>query len=287
MNKPITVKILVTVNDMAHFDACTLCFETLRVGWPTAEIHIYVNGGAFMGDIVNKLYKFNKNQPDQRLHLFSTYPVHLAEWIRQQTQEAYPGSLVIADPDIVYWKSCEDWEFPEHTLLAGYYNPRMWNDFAGCVSVPRIHTSMMVFPDVQKLHWTIDAMYPWASAPAGEYCPFDPFMPAVRFENGLPTYWDCCANLYNMLSSSDHHSIFLHHFGDKEKACFDHLNSASFHNIMVERMQEKHSEGFIRAHRDWVKNPTPGLWPLVDAYYKQKEIEAWVKDPGTERTLKV
>lgn len=295
MKKLITVKTLVTVNDLAHFDACTLCLKSFRVGWPTAEIEVTINGPGDIltsAEVMERLRYMAKDElahnAKNALLTFSETRIHLADWIRQQTQHPYPGPLVIADPDIVYWKSCEDWEFPESVLLAGYYNPRMWNDFAGCISVPRIHTSMMVFPDVQKLHWTIEALYPQASAPAGEYCPCDPFAPAVRFENGLPTYWDCCANLYNMLACKDSRSIFLHHFGEKEKACFDHLNSASFHDIMVERMGEKHREGFIRAHRDWVKNPSPGLWPLVDAYYKEKEIEGWVGDYGIyDRTLKV
>lgn len=285
MKKPITVKVLVTVNSMAHFDACTLCFETLRVGWPTAEIHIYVNGGAFMGDIINKLYNFNKNQPDQRLHLFGTKPVHHAEWIRQQIQHSYSSPLVIADPDIVYWKSCEDWEFPAGTLLAGYYNPRMWNDFAQCISVPRIHTSMMVFPDTQKLRTAITIAYPWCRRDCGDYCPCDPFMPVVRFDIGHPIFWDSCANLYNMLLSFENKDK-VYFFGDGEKACFDHLNSASFHDAMADRMDTDHSANFLRAHTEWVKNPTPGLWRAVDEYYKQKEIEGWVRHPG-DRTLKV
>lgn len=286
MKKPITVKILVTVPDAKSFDACTLCFETLRVGWPTANIHIYVNGGAFYGDISAKIAKYALLPIDLhatgRVDVAANCPVHLADWIREQTQQSYNGPLIIADPDIVYWKSCEDWAFPESTLLAGYYNPRMWNDFAKCVSVERIHTSMMVFPNVEKLWATIYDAYPFARMKHGEYCPCDPFMGRVMFEDGRPVFWDCGANLYNMLRfvSPSHRAASVFYFGKEEKECYDHLNSASFRQVMSERLDPHHSQGFLAAHELWVKNPQPGLWALTDEYYTQKRIEGWMRQPG-------
>lgn len=279
MKKPITVKILVTVNDMAHFDACTLCFKTLRVGWPTADIHIYANGDQHWLEVWERLASTNW-RIKEGFHR-EVKMLHHAEWIRREVSKDYPGPLVICDADTVFWESCEDWQFPEESLLAGYYVPRMWNDFARCVSVPRIHTSMMVFPDLEKLWRAICHAYPLANMRHGEYCPCDPFMPAVRFEDGRPIFWDSCANLFNMLFSlhSENGFDLVRHFEMPEKSCFDHLNSASFHEIMCERMEPVHKEGFIRAHRDWVKKPVPWLWPLVDEYYKQKNIEGWIKHP--------
>jgi hypothetical protein len=269
--KNVTVKILVTVNDMAQFDACTLCFETLRVGWPTADIHIHLNGRKWATAILDKLDYFHRDKPG-RLFWHQEIPaVHHAEWIRAQVKHTYPGPLVIADSDIVYWKSCEDWEFAEGTLLAGYHHPRMFNDFAKCVSVERIHTSMMVFPDTHKLWDALCKAYPLSGLKHGEYCPCDPFMPAVRFDDGIAVFWDSCSNLYNMLCRQPG---AMCHFEPRHLESFDHLNSASFYGCMVERLEGETKEGFKLAHRDWVKNPTPGLWPLVDAYYKQKAIEA-------------
>lgn len=275
--KNVTVKILVTVNDMQQFDACTLCFETLRVGWPTADIYVHINGRRYLDEVVNKFSSFYDPYTGKGKTFWRVEQpvIHLADWIREQVNQTYPGPLVIADPDIVYWKSCEDWDFSDGTLLAGYYHPRMWNDFAKCVSVERIHTSMMVFPDTAKLRGAIVRAYPLAQVAHGEYCPCDPFMPAVRFDAGVPIYWDCCSNLYNMLLKIPP-AWALRHFGPEHKSCFDHLNSASFYDCMVERLEGETKEGFKLAHREWVKNPTPGLWPLVDRYYKQKALEGWV-----------
>jgi hypothetical protein len=271
--KNVTVKILVTVNDFSHFDACTLCFETLRVGWPTADIYIFINGAQYQREILDKLEYFHREDKGRIFWHVEQPVVHLADWIRTQVNLEYPGPLVIADPDIVYWKSCEDWEFPESVLLAGYYHPRMWNDFAKCVSTQRIHTSMMVFPDTNKLATAVLNTYPLSRMKHGEYCPCDPFMGRVMFDEGKPTFWDCCAVLYAMLCKQSD-SVF--HFGHEYLECFDHLNSASFYDCMFDRLEGETKEGFKFAHREWVKNPTPGLWPLVDAYYKQRAIEAWV-----------
>jgi len=81
MRKPITVKILVTVNDMAHFDACTLCFNSLRTGWPTADIHVYVNGNQHYWEVVKKLQAPTYNINVHGLGFFW----HHADWIRMHT----------------------------------------------------------------------------------------------------------------------------------------------------------------------------------------------------------
>lgn len=278
MNKPITVNILVTVNDPAHFDACTLALKSLRIGWPTAQIYVDINGTAYANETADRIAcnpVFAAASKGAQIDVLMK-EIHHAEWIRRciQHHSSLIGPLVFADPDTVFWKSCEDWEFPSSVLLAGYRNPTMWNDFAKCTSQPRIHTSMMVFPDVAKLWEAIINAYPLANMRHGDYCPCDPFMPAVRFVAGKPMFWDSCANLFGMLAHVGRDTVFF--FNEHHKACYDHLNSASFYEVMTQRMEGQNREGFIRAHRDWVANPVPGLWPLVDAYYEQKRIEGAV-----------
>lgn len=282
MKKPITVKILVAVTNIAQFDACTLCFESLRVGWPTADIWVYVNGGAYYGDVAEKLQRTTLKGAFAPLpNICGVRPIHHPDWIREQVEQTYSGPLVIADPDIIYWKSCEDWEFNSETLLAGHANPRMWNDFARCVSVPRIHTHMMVFPDTEKLRKAIVSAYPPAHEPFGKFCSFDPFKGRVMFEDGQPIFWDNCANLYSMLGAGR-----VKHFTTEHTQCYDHLNSASYYEFIRDRVDPATKAGFAYAYGEWLKNPRPGLWPMMDRYYEQKTIEGWVKCPG-DRTLKV
>lgn len=262
----LSVKILVSVPDARSFDACTLVFNTLRTGFPTAKIHVDING------MCSPEHTVAIEEKAQRADCFTkrlVKTVHLGDWIRNAVEgHIFDWPLVILDADTVFWKSVEDWQFKPETLLAGYYNPQMWNDFAKCVSVARLHTSCLWFPNVSELRAQIVKAYPQSHGKAGEYCPCDPFMPAVRFTSGQAFYWDCCANLYQMLGPSR-----CERFGPEQKECFDHLNSASFYDVMMERMDD--NRGFHVAHTHLVKQPElmRNLWPIVDRYYAQKALE--------------
>lgn len=275
---------------MAHFDACTLCLPTIRTGWPTAEIQFFINrapdGERHYKEILDKVASISAIEGTD-IFLVNQ---HHAEWIRDCVMDAHDcvphrrdpsGTLVLIDADTVWWKNCETWEFPDSTLLAGYYMPKIWNDFSKCVSEARIHTSCMVFPSIPRLVEAIVRAYPWAHKEHGDYCPCDPFMPATRFVDGAPRFWDSCANLYQMLLSlSFNQSLdkqLLYHFDDEELFCYDHLNSASFYDVMMARLDN--NSGFAKAHDVWVKNPVPGLWPIVNQYYADKAMQAKIECP--------
>ena len=276
--KPITVRILVTVPDEESLAACTLCFETLRVGFPTAKIQVTVNQsglGYYFGGYMKIVQRIQRAERAEIISRTETW--HHADWIQHCVEfHDSPGPLVILDPDTIFWKSCEDWEFPESTLLAGYLVPHMWNDFAKCVSVPRIHTSLMWFPDTWALGKVLAERYPYSHQASGEYCPCNPFRPTVQFIRGRPVFWDSCANLYGMLA---YNGLLIQPFEDKHKECFDHLNSASFFDVMAARLDD--NRGFVQAHREGVRDPMKlrNLWPIVDAYYREKSIEGLSKTP--------
>jgi hypothetical protein len=100
-------------------------------------------------------------------------------------------------------------------------------------------------------------------------------MPAVRFIGGRPFFWDSCANLFQMLGYKSCAPLETKHL-----ECFDHLNSASFYDVMMERMDD--NRGFAFAHNELVKTPEKlrNLWPIIDSYYRQKKIEGNLIQPG-------
>lgn len=259
------VHVLVSIPDPELFDSCTLCFETLRVGFPTAEIHVYTNGDMCNQIRVDVYTKAKKCIPDVRYHAASMN-WHHADWIEQVLQEhdALSGPCVIVDPDTIFWKSCEDWSF--ETPIAGYYVPLMWNDFAQCVSFERLHTSFLWIQDTFKLFKAIRDSYPNAEKETGEYCPVNPFMPRVQFIKGTPFFWDSTAALYNMIGGT--------HFSEEHLACYEHLNSASFYKVMHERLENR--QGFEFLHKHLVKTPEQlrGLWNIVHPYYAAKHQQA-------------
>lgn len=267
------VNILVTVPDPELFDACTLCFDTLRVGFPTADIHVNVNNllcaSELRSAIVEKIEKAGASWS-------GVGKVHHAEWIRHVIEEHRPqdGPCIVLDSDTIFWKSCEDWKF--ETPIAGYHVPMIWNDFAQCISFERLHTSLLWIPDSDELLHRLFRAYPNAEQEAGDYCPVDPFMPRVQFIKGVPFFWDSTAALYSMVGGT--------HFSEAHKACFEHLNSASFYKVMHERLENK--QGFEMLHKQLVKTPEMlrGWWGMVDAYYGEKHTQAVQYLQSLERT---
>lgn len=274
--KKLTVHILVTVPKEEHFDACTLVFDTFRTGFPTADLRVSVNPGEGLetcGSIVklaDRIRHAKRSEDDSGLSVvWEQTKTHHGDWIHHCVVSHPPegGPLLFLDADTIFWESCENWTFPAETLLAGYYVPRIWNDFAKCVSMPRIHTSFIWIPDAGRLRAAIQDAYPPAVQKHGEYCPCDPFMPAVRFANGQPIFWDTCANLWAMLPTGTKFGFTNDHL-----AHYDHINSASFYDVMLDRLEDK--QGFAYIHR-CLANPQEfhklrNLWPIIDRYYREK-----------------
>ncbi len=255
------VEILISIPDTKWFDNCTMVFKTLRVGFPTAKLHVTINGVGRQADqyeasgmasaVANEVWMEGAE-------------LHHGEWVRRVLENA-EGPTVLLDGDIHFWKSCEDWNF--NALMAGYYVPEIFNVWSQCRSVARLHTSFLWFKDPAALRREIGRVYQRNDA----YSPCNPYMPETRFINGEPIFWDTCANLYNMIGGQ--------HFTDAHTACYEHLNSAGFVDKVAGLMGGKTGEDFMRFHTLAPNNPellrTFG-WPMLKHYYRQKHIEALV-----------
>lgn len=267
-----TVHLLITVPDVKSLPSCTLALKSIRTGFPTADIKIHVNIGLTPENLVPEVYLA---APKDALVMQSVKngrvgPVHLGWWIRRVIEKHAnrdaPGPLYIVDGDCHFWESCEDWNVPAPHLYMGYYVPFMWNDFAKCPSFPRLHTSLLIIPDTVALIAKIQEAYPEAHDGTSDYSPCDPFMCDVKFINGCPYYWDCCSVLYQMIGGAK--------FTKEHLDCFEHLNSASFQDVMKERLpngkafEQLHSWG--PTHMDALRGK---LWPLFDQYYQLKHVQ--------------
>lgn len=248
------VCILVTVPRPELLDNCTLVFKTLRVGFPTVQIDVFDNVNN--SDVWNALALRTKQVDGRFITCRERY--HHGKWI-QAILKRYDEPVVILDPDVILWENCENLQFAR--LYAGYYTPMIWNEFAKCISAPRIHTSFMWFNDPQRLLRDIKNRYPEAHDSTGAYSPCNPFMPDVKFLNGRPMFWDTCANLYNMIPGT--------HFDDDVLLKYDHVPSSSFYDVMKDRVSTP--KGFEWLHKTAVTNPTMlrNMWPGVNDYYQR------------------
>lgn len=265
--KPV-VKILVSCPNPDWIDACTWVFKSLRTGFPTSAIEITLNKDCIHPSIYQEVFD-RVSVVRGALIVQGEGTTHHAGWIADMVKyHSSEAPLVILDSDTYFWSSVEDWQF--NTLVAGHYIPEMWNDFAGCRSVPRIHTSFMWFSDVPALRGALHNAYPQAFDKTGAYSPCDPFMPATRFVAGQALFWDTCANMFAMLQGT----FPLSYFNDSHFKCYEHLNSASFFDTMKERLPD--GANFEKLHREWLKSPEflrGKLWPTTHAYYRAKQLQ--------------
>jgi len=89
-------------------------------------------------------------------------------------------------------------------------------------------------------------------------------MPCIQFVNGVPVFWDSCANLYNAIGGTS--------FTEKELDCYDHVNSATFYDEMLNEVEDK--EAFKNQHLTAAYNPEQlrGFWKSTVTYYQKHKL---------------
>lgn len=219
------IAILTAVPKEEMFQNCTLSLDTIKVGFPHSEVHVW-NALDY-----SERVKAKCDRVGARFHLDSplTHAWQHAQWMEHVIWNTQ-GPLCIVDPDCIFWKDCEWFEFP--TLLAGYFVPFMYSEMVHALCMPRLHTSFLYIKDCAQLIEAIVAKYPDCQRPVvGPFCPCDPFKPDVKFFNGQAIFWDTCATLFNMLGGTP--------FGQEHLECYDHIFSSSFAHIIRQHVCDK------------------------------------------------
>src|SRR5262245_65544738 len=118
------------------------------------------------------------------------------------------GSLIIMDPDVAFWRNCEDWQFD--ALLAGRLVPMFWEESSRAINFPRLHPAFWWIPDVPALRSAILEAY------RGSRIGFlDPFLPYHFYRKGRACKFDTGSNLYGVIRSRSYA------FGPEELDHFD------------------------------------------------------------------
>lgn len=241
---------------MERYPQSTLFFDTLRTGFPTARIWICDNKS--LQEASRRIF----NQCEIKGFTYSQVKARRthAQWIGQVIN-GHSGQLVILDGDTIFWENCEWFDF--ETILAGYYVPSIFNEYAQCMSVPRLHTSFLWIKDTMLLRQAIEDVYPIKNPQPIDiqYAPFDEFANRIQFIGGKPMFYDGCANLYQALGGSK--------FEESHLDCYDHLNCATFCDVMLTRM--KNPDGLRELHDLAISNPSAlrGMWRGMNDYYER------------------
>lgn len=228
------VHVLATVLNPDLIANTLMVFDTIRVGFPTANIHVFGNGlNESAGVKVHaSAYKVGASfNPIERT-------ITHGEWIESLVQcETSP--FWICDTDVIFHAKVEHWFDSFHGLFAGRYEPEFFEQWTQSLHVARLHPSLMWlnprplraairgWPGKHKFYdATEKTLIQWAFVPHG----------------GRLLFYDTCAGL--------HHALTGERFTKDQNDCFTHRFCGTYADLI------QASEDALKCHEDVCKN-----WP--------------------------
>lgn len=238
-----------------------MVFDTLRVGFPKAHVTVYDNA---IGDSVPSIAV--KIQPvfrvaDEVIELITQtdHSTWIEQLIREENEPFY-----LCDTDIVFWGSVEELDFAG-APLAGRLVPRFFDSFTNCITLPRLHTSLLYVDPVLVRQKMCEYFEQFPATP------FNPrpdlirpkFFPVRNPNTGkLDNFFhDVCCLLYQVVGGTI--------FRERELDKFDHLNFGTISDVVAPHYPE---QDFREAHFVAFENPSlmRGNWRKDDLWYRSR-----------------
>jgi hypothetical protein len=230
-----------------------LVFKTLRIGFPTATIHVYGNG----------LSPSDIERLEEAVDGVGVIPhdgdltIH-HRWIEGIVRdEQEPFWLV--DTDMVFYEKIEDWKFD--TALAGYRIPEFFDEFANAITRSRLHTSLL-FIDPVKVREQVKAYE--AQFPVTPFNPLENLIyPVCQPLNGRGYFHDTASLLYHAIGGTA--------FTDAQKNSYAHLHFGTISDIVLPRLNN--GAQMQVAREAILKNPElgRGLWRWHEDYWAARQ----------------
>lgn len=260
-----TVHILATCRKKELLDYTTLVFKTLRTGFPTFDVHVYLN--TITEDSVSReveeIVKAKALEAKCTVSIRNT--IH-HEWISELIS-CNNEPFIICDTDMVFWDKMEAvfnnlFQHYECTI-AGRYIPSFVDEFSGCLTMPRIHTSLMyINPEMYRKKF----QEYYKDVVRTRFTPIKSLIyPSVIPLNGRPTFYDTTALLYQMLGDNG-----VYRFDPRDLDCYDHFNFGTISDIVLPRLSDGTSWGLLRELCLKDISQLKGCWKQQDKYYASK-----------------
>jgi len=250
-----TVHILATCRSekLLHHTLCV--FDTIRVGFPTA--HIVVHG--------NDLPDYAEGPVLASCELVDATYRPISKTIHHRFVkylcEQMPESFVVCDTDMVFYDKVEDWKFD--TALAGFFIPEWQDDFSGCITRPRLHTSLL-FVNPQLLR--DDVRWHFSQVPDTDFTPIaNLYYPQVVPLAGELYFYDTASLLYHAVGGTA--------FTAEQKDAYFHFNFGTIEDIVLPRLKDR------EVHESWrelrVASPSAGKgsWRGQMDYYARNAVK--------------
>jgi len=259
MNAP-NVKILVTCRDREILRGSTLVFDSLRVGYPTAHVTVYLN------NIQDKSCEHEIREACEKAEVDSVIEIKNSTihhvWMETLVMtEDEP--FICLDTDIIFWDNCEEWVF--HKPVAGRLIPEFWDDFTNCITRPRLHGShLWVRPkEVRELIESYRKQFPVTPFNPGANLFYPIYLPFKFKGKTINFFHDTACLLYQAFGGDA--------FEEKHLNCFDHLNAGTISDLVAPRLPDVRLR---EAHFAIFENPSlaRGAWRMQDKYYQMKKV---------------
>jgi hypothetical protein len=263
MSTDIDVFILTYCRNPELFYGTSLVFRTLRTGFPTAEISIVDNASLPALRLeVERLAKAagcqfrTIDEPGVPHHEFIDRTLHEVA--------ARPGperTVVFVDPDVCLWRDCESLAFDG--LAAGMLLEAHHDTVMQCLTMPRLHTSFLWFPEPRRLLAEIERV-------RRAHFDFHPFLSSSVKLGDVWLRYDTGAGLYAALPTH------CQAFGEPHMDYYDHLYAGSHFDLW----RGKHP-GELRELMEWSHRAAAagdlaalrGLWRRQkEAWYRSVEV---------------
>lgn len=229
-----------------------MVFETLRIGFPTAKVTVYLNGATDIHcpEIVPLLNKMGI--------YFEAADTISHEWI-QKLVETEKEPFFTLDTDVIFYENFDRFTFDQP--IAGFRVPEWQDEFSGSITRSRLHPSLMYF-DPQQIRNKLQERF--AVCPDTPFTPkANVFNPVITPLNGRLYFHDTCSLLY--------HAIGGQAFTDEQKGAYFHFNFGTISDLVLPRLNN--GRQMEQARAEVLANPQlgRGMWWAQEEYFAARK----------------
>lgn len=233
-----------------------MVFKSLRVGFPTAQVTVWINGGGTVS-----LPTISDAASSANANVIVDKETEHHQWIvNLLNSESDP--FWIMDSDLCLWENFEQFDFSGITM-AGRFVPQFHCSFAKAITRPRLHGCLM-YLDPQKIKHAVEVygmQFPDCYAlprPTLQDLVFPRYIPMRLGLVVRNVFHDTLCLLYQAIGGKP--------FTDEQNLAFDHMQSGTLSDIVAPH----YPGGDIREHHFSVmENPSllKGQWERDKVFY--------------------
>lgn len=250
-----SVHVLATCRNPELFPATRLVFDSIRVGFPTAEINVVLNGLASYheAEIEKECEKVSANCSNRTI-----YPTVHNRWISELIRDK-SEPFFICDTDVIFHENFERFDFDfQAKALAGRLIPRFFDEVTGCITYERLHTSLL-YINPMIIRRQVASFKSKLCTQSPFYVDQDLVDPLMSVIHKQPYFHDTASQLYNAIGGKA--------FTPQQLDCYDHLNCGTYIDIAAPRMT--YGKNLKSDHEKVFENPalSRGIWKQQENYY--------------------